>query len=150
MSIRELQLADLEQLLTLYAELHQGDDPLPERARVEAIWGGMVRDPAQIHLGAFRDGALASTCSATVIANLTRGARPYALIENVVTLARFRRSGLGSAVMKRLIEACWDRGCYKIMLMSALRRSEIYGFYEALGFDRGSKQAFVIAAPRRP
>jgi GNAT superfamily N-acetyltransferase len=147
MSIRELLVSDLDPLLALYAELHPDDEPLPARARVEAIYSGMLRDPSQIHLGAFSEGTLASACSATVIPSLTRGARPYALIENVVTGARFRRRGLASAVMRRLIDMCWERDCYKVMLMSALRRTEIHGFYDALGFER-SKQAFVMARPR--
>src|SRR5687767_200278 len=117
MQIRELGFSDLDPLLALYTELHPDDEPLPERARVEAIWTGMLSDPSQIHLGAFSDGTLASACSATVISSLTRGARPYAVIENVVTGARFRRRGLGSVVMQRLIEGCWQRNCYKIMLM---------------------------------
>ena len=41
---------------------------------------------------------------------------------------------------------CWVRLCYKVMLMSGVGREEIHGFYEALGFDKKSKQAFVIAA----
>jgi hypothetical protein len=32
------------------------------------------------------------------------------------------------------------------MLMSAMHRAEIHAFYESLGFDRASKQAFVITA----
>jgi hypothetical protein len=32
------------------------------------------------------------------------------------------------------------------MLMSSMRRAEVHGFYESLGFDKRSKQAFVITA----
>src|SRR5688572_9251038 len=102
-AIRALEVPDLDPLLLLYRELHPEDDPLPERAVVEATWLGMLRDPAQLHLGAFSGGALASACSATVIANLTRGARPYGVIENVVTAARFRRQGIGAALMRRVL-----------------------------------------------
>jgi hypothetical protein len=30
------------------------------------------------------------------------------------------------------------------MLMSGMHRAEIHGFYESLGFDKKSKQAFII------
>jgi len=143
-SIRALELTDLDGLLSLYRELHPDDDPLAERSVVEGIWRGLVSDKAQIQLGGFVGAELAAACSATVIANLTHRARPYALIENVVTAAAFRRRGLGSALMRRLLDAFWARGCHKVMLMSALTRSEIHGFYDALGFER-SKQAFVIS-----
>jgi hypothetical protein len=46
--------------------------------------------------------------------------------------------------MKALLERRWDAHCYKVMLMSGLKRAEMHGFYEALGFDKHSKQAFVI------
>ncbi len=145
LSMRALEFADLDPLLALYEELHPDDDPLPDRSVVEETWRGIVGDRAQIQLGAFVGAELASACGATVVANLTRGARPYALIENVVTAAAFRRRGIGSALMRRLLDACWARRCHKVMLMSALTRSEIHGFYDALGFER-SKQAFVISA----
>ena len=50
-------------------------------------------------------------------------------------------------MVARALEESWRRSCYKVMLMSAVERSEVHGFYEALGFDRDAKQAF-IAKPR--
>jgi GNAT superfamily N-acetyltransferase len=145
--VRDLRREDLDALLALYREhLHANDDPLPERREVEAIWDGLLRDPSQIYLGGFADGALVSASNAAVIANLTRGARPYAVIENVVTDARYRRQGIGSKVIRALLERCWAQRCYKVMLMSGMVRSEIHGFYESLGFDRNAKAAFVITA----
>jgi len=144
--IRELRRDDLERLLSLYRQLHEQDDPLPERAQVAAHWETILRDPAQLYLGAFADGALVAACNAAVIPNLTRGARPYAVIENVVTAANYRRRGIGASVMRALLALCWARRCYKVMLMSAGGRAEIHAFYEALGFDKHAKQAFVITA----
>jgi GNAT superfamily N-acetyltransferase len=85
-------------------------------------------------------------CNAAVIPNLTRGARPYAVVENVVTDASQRRRGIGATVLRALLERCWQRRCYKVMLMSGMSRGEVHHFYEALGFSRTSKQAFVLNA----
>ena len=50
--------------------------------------------------------------------------------------------------MSALIERCWERDCYKIMLQSGTRRAgEAHAFYDAIGFDRHAKQAFVIRRP---
>jgi GNAT superfamily N-acetyltransferase len=145
--IRELEHGDLSALLSLYANhLHPNDDPLPERAEIDAIWDGLVRDPAAIYMGGFVAGELVMACNAVVVPNLTRGARPYAVIENVVTDARYRRQGIGAKVMKALLERCWARRCYKVSLTSGFGRAEIHGFYEALGFDKNAKAAFVITA----
>ncbi len=145
-AVRDLGLTDLESLLSLYRHLHPHDDPLPERARVEEIWSAIVRDPSHLYLGAFVDESLVSACNAVVVPNLTRGARPYAVIENVVTDPNFRRRGIGSRVLRALLERCWERRCYKVMLMSGVGRAEVHAFYESLGFERNAKQAFVIVA----
>jgi GNAT superfamily N-acetyltransferase len=146
LSIRELLVRDLDALLSLYGHLHERDDPPPPRGDLERIWSAIVADPAHLYVGGFVDGKLVSACNAAVIPNLTRGARPYAVVENVVTDAQFRRRGIGAKVLGHLIERCWERRCYKVMLMSASRRDAAHAFYESLGFDRTAKQAFVLSA----
>ncbi len=144
LSIRPLALEDLDALLALYAHLHEADDALPPREEVLRTWQAIAREDAQIYLGGFVRSELVSACNATIIPNLTRGARPYAVIENVVTHAAHRRKGHGARVMRALLERCWDARCYKVMLMSGVKRADVHGFYEALGFDKASKQAFAI------
>jgi GNAT superfamily N-acetyltransferase len=61
-----------------------------------------------------------------------------------VTDAQFRRRGIGSALMRTLVERCWEHDCYKVMLMSAAARDEAHRFYTSIGFDGSSKQAFVM------
>lgn len=141
--IRPLVAADLDALLALYRQLHPADEALSPALAAET-WARISSDPGQIYLGAFVDERLAAACNAVVVPNLTRGARPYALIENVVTDSRFRRRGLGSELMCALIERCWERGCYKVMLMSSATRDEAHRFYTALGFDGDGKRAFVM------
>lgn len=147
MQIRELGAGDLERLLELYRDLHLEDAPAPPRAELEASWSNILADSKLIYLGAFEEGALLAACNAVVVPNMTRGARPYALVENVVTKATARRRGLGAAVLRALVERCWVAGCYKVMLMSAASRPEAHRFYESVGFDGRSKHAFIIQAP---
>jgi GNAT superfamily N-acetyltransferase len=142
--VRPLARGDLPKLLALYDHLHRADDPLPAHEQVEAIWARILRDECHIYMGGFLGETLISACNAVVVPNLTRGARPYAVIENVVTHAEHRRTGAGTKVMRRLIDECIARGCYKIMLMSSADRANIHAFYESLGFDKQSKQAFVL------
>jgi GNAT superfamily N-acetyltransferase len=143
--VRDLEPLDLDALLALYAHLHAQDDALPEPRELQRIWQGIHRDPALIYLGGFLDGELISVCNAAVIANLTRGARPYAVVENVVTHAHHRRRGFGAAVLGGLLERCKAMNCYKVMLMSAMSRADQHPFYEAMGFDKHGKQAFVMS-----
>ncbi|RYZ05144.1 MAG: GNAT family N-acetyltransferase [Myxococcales bacterium] len=147
MVIRELGPGDLQELLGLYRDLHAEDAPPPTFAELTALWASIVSDPRLVYLGAFESGELLAACNAAVVPNLTRGARPYALIENVVTKAAARRRGLGAAVLRALLERCWAAGCYKVMLMSAASRPEAHRFYESVGFDGQSKHAFVMQRP---
>jgi GNAT superfamily N-acetyltransferase len=103
MNIRRLKQEDLDELLVLYGHLHESDDPLPERATVEAIWQKLVSDPGYRCYGGFADGKLVSSCTLTVIPNLTRGCRPYGLIENVVTHGEHRRKGYGKAILQQAL-----------------------------------------------
>lgn len=106
--------------------------------------GQLFLDDSHIYMGGFLGETLISVCNAVVVQNLTRGARPYAVIENVVTHADQRRTGAGTKVMQRLIDACIARDCYEIMLMPSMDRANVHAFYESLGFDKQSKQAFVL------
>lgn len=142
--VRKLARNDLQKLLALYAHLHTTDEALSCREQVDAVWDQIVNDSNQLYFGGFIDDRLVSACNASVIPNLTRGARPYAVIENVVTHADHRRQGLGTKVMKRLLDECTYRGCYKIMLMSSVTRTDAHRFYELLGSDKTSKQAFIL------
>lgn len=146
LAIRELARDDLDALLALYRHLHAHDDAPPGAVELARLWLQILADRSQIYVGGFVSERLVAACNACVVPNLTRGGRAYAVIENVVTHVDNRREGIGKRVMQALLDRCWARGCYKVMLMSGTSRSEIHGFYESLGFDRHAKQAFVINA----
>jgi len=141
MLIRTLGHADLDALLHLYTHLFTHDDPPPERIQLEAIWARFVDNPALRCLGFEVDGRLISTCTLTVTPNLTRGGRPYAQIENVVTHKDFRRRGYGKALITHALRLAWEENCYKVMLMTG--KLEAHSFYESCGFRKGEKTGFV-------
>jgi len=143
MRIAEIGSEGLDDLLELYTHLHSRDVPLPERAVVASVWGEIQGNPRLKYFGAHVDGRLVSSCTLSIIPNLTRGCRPYGLIENVVTHAHFRRQGLGRAVMRHALERAWAEGCYKVMLLTGRKDEGVFRFYEEVGFDRHSKQAFL-------
>lgn len=88
-------------------------------------------------------GSMVTSCCLVVVPNLTRGGRPYALVENVVTHADFRGRGYGRAVVREALSHAWAAGCYKAMLLTGSKRPETLRFYEACGFRAGDKTGFV-------
>jgi GNAT superfamily N-acetyltransferase len=143
METRQLKPDELDDLLALYAHLHAADDPLPERKLVEKVWQELQENHHFSYFGAFFHQRLVSSCTLSIIPNLTRGCRPYGLIENVVTHSDFRRRGFASSVLKAALHHAWQAGCYKVMLLTGRKAESIYRFYESVGFDRHAKQAFL-------
>ena len=143
MNIREIAVSELEKLLSLYEYLPPSDEPRPERAVIEAGWRDMKKNPLLRCFGGFIGETLISSCMLTIIPNLTRGCRPYGVIENVVTHGDFRRKGHGRSLLHHVLAYAWSRNCYKVMLMTGRKDEGINRFYEAAGFDRHAKQAFL-------
>ena len=141
--IRELARSELSALLRLYQHLHRADDPLPDQGEIDDIWDAIQRNPNLKYFGLFVNDILVSSCTLSVIPNLTRGCRPYGVIENVVTHADFRRRGHGRSILKHALAYAWSRGCYKVMLLTGRKDEGTYRFYESAGFDKNAKQAFV-------
>lgn len=142
-TVRRAVPADLAGLLDLYRHLNPVDPALaPEHAG--AAWQAMLASPGMTVFVAVAAGRLLASCTLVVAPNLTRAARPYAFIENVVTHADARRRGLGQAVLKAALAEAWAGDCYKVMLMSGRKDEATLRFYEAAGFERGSKTAFQI------
>jgi GNAT superfamily N-acetyltransferase len=141
-TIREIADDELYALLCLYAHLHP-EDEMPPLGEAIPLWKTLRQDPNQHFLGAYWNGSLAATCTLIVIPNLTRGGRPYGLIENVVTHPDYRRRGLGTAVLKHALQFAWERRCYKVMLLTGSKQEAILRFYDQAGFQRGIKTGFV-------
>lgn len=146
--IRSVRREELTQLLELYKYLHEKDVPLQMDRRLESLWDEILSNPLLHYLVGEIDGKLISSCTLTIIPNLTRGARPYGLIENVVTHREYRGRGFGTRILRHALQVAWDSDCYKVMLLTGRKDEETLRFYEKAGFERGVKTGF-IAYPER-
>jgi GNAT superfamily N-acetyltransferase len=149
MSIRELSEDNLEPLMELYGHLHDSDLPPPPEEVVSSIWSSIKGNTSIRYFGFFEGDILVSACNIAVVPNLTRGCKPYGLIENVVTHRQHRRRGHGQEVLNAALNFAWDKHCYKVMLMTGRHDEATFRFYESAGFNRHEKVAF-IAKPTIP
>ena len=141
--VRLIREDELKSLLSLYKYLN-ADDPILEIDRdLKKHWQSIMDDPDYFYLVVEEDEMLVSTCNLTIIKNLTREARSYALIENVVTHPDYRNRGYGTAILKEAIEIAREHDCYKVMLLTSQKDDATLGFYENAGFDRGEKTGFI-------
>lgn len=143
MNLREAKADDLDGVLLLYKELIPSDLPLEEKL-AEDIFHKICSDSSFFILVLESDECLVSSCALSVIPNLTRGGKPYAVIENVITNANYRKNGFGKQIMKYAISFAKEKGCYKIMLQSGSANPNTQQFYKKLGFSNTSKTAYVI------
>ena len=135
--------ADLTGLLTLYQFLNSDDPLLPVDDSLQRHWQQILDNEALYYIVARSEGKLVSTCNLTIVPNLTRSARPYGLIENVVTHPDYRRRGIGTNVLQYALAIAWKHACYKVMLLTSSKQESTFRFYEQAGFMRGEKTGFV-------
>ncbi|MDZ7926852.1 MAG: GNAT family N-acetyltransferase [Agrobacterium sp.] len=142
MSLREAGPDDLPKLLELYRALNPSDPPLTAQD-ADSAFAAMLCQPGLTVFFAMEGDEPVATATLLVIPNLTRAARPYAFIENVVTLESRRGRGYGRAVVRHAIETAFAADCYKVMLLTGRQRPEVHAFYESCGFVQ-NKTGFQI------
>lgn len=140
--IREIRENDLSGLLELYLCLHEQEVP-EEDERLRTAWRQMLFDFNHHVVVAERDGKLVSSCVCVVVPNLTRGVRPYALIENVVTHEAYRGKGLATACLNFAQDLARGADCYKMMLLTGAKRDATLDFYRRAGYNSQDKTGFI-------
>ncbi len=141
MLVREVTEGDLPQLLELYLYLHETEVPKLD-AHLLNVWKQILDDPNHHIIVAEEDGKLVSTCVCVILPNLTRGIRPYALVENVVTHDDYQGRGYGSACLAYAKELALKENCYRLTLATGSRLESTLNFYRHAGYSSEDKTAF--------
>ena len=142
MTVREIQANELDALLELYLHLHETE--IPENTEyLESTWQTITEDRNHHIFVAEENGKLVSSCVCVIIPNLTRGVRPYALVENVVTHKDYRNRGYATAVLQKAKQTAEKSNCYKMMLLTGAKDTETLRFYKRVGYNSGDKIAFI-------
>lgn len=143
--IRKAKPADARELKELYFE-HLTRVP-PQEEQDMALWAQMLerfeKDTNMYLLVAESDGRIVSSVQMAIIESLTHNVRPFAVIENVVTHADYRKQGFASALLTRATEIAKDRRCYKIFLETGSNRESTLRFYKQNGFEMDQKHSFL-------
>ncbi|MBQ4247269.1 MAG: GNAT family N-acetyltransferase [Ruminococcus sp.] len=140
--IREISEKDFDGLLRLYMQLH--DNPLPGKDdRVLGVWKDILNDKNHHIIVAEENGVIVSSCVCVIIKNLTRGQRPYAFIENVITDKDHRKKGYATACLNYARQIAVNENCYKMMLLTGSKERSTLDFYERAGYNQNDKTAFI-------
>ncbi|WFE54277.1 GNAT family N-acetyltransferase [Micromonospora sp. WMMD1155] len=137
---------DFTQIIRLYRQLNP-DDPVLNDGSDRVVYQRILDTPGLSLFVLDLDGVVVATTYLNVIPNLSRSASPYAVIENVVVEESRRGTGLGRQIMAGTLQAAWDAGCYKAMLMTGSRTAATHAFYRACGFAPDVKTAYLARPP---
>lgn len=127
--------------MELYLHLHETD--IPDYENAAETWKKILADESYHIIVAEEDGKIVSSCTVVIVPNLTRGVRPYARVENVVTHADYRCRGLATACLDRAREIAVEAGCYNIALLTGSKEEKTLKFYEHAGYNRTDKTGFI-------
>lgn len=134
-TIRLATVCDAPALQEIYTHLNP-DDPVVNPAQFAKDLKALLDDGDRQIIVAELNGLIVASCTLFILPNLTRGNRPMALIENVVTHKHFRRKGLGRRVLHDGFARADKAGCYKVMLLTGSKTQGTLDFYSDVGLTQ--------------
>ncbi|MCQ2534661.1 MAG: GNAT family N-acetyltransferase [Clostridia bacterium] len=140
--VREILETECSELLDLYLHLHESEVPSKTPELIEA-WRSIMEDKNHHIIVKIEDGKIVSSVVCVIIPNLTRGVRPYAFIENVVTHKDYRGRGFASECLNFAKDIAKRENCYKMMLLTGSKEESTLKFYENAGYNSSDKTAFI-------
>jgi GNAT superfamily N-acetyltransferase len=83
-----------------------------------------------------KDGITVGRAYLYVIENENRPGQKYGILGEVMVDEELRGQGIGTDLVKAVIEKAKDIGCYKLLADSRFEREKVHGWYEKLGFTK--------------
>jgi ribosomal protein S18 acetylase RimI-like enzyme len=133
---REASESDLPDVLRLYAQPDLDDGKTITLDQAERIFRKMERYPHYKIYVSLSERKIVGTFALLVMDNLAHLGASSAVIEDVAVDPEWQERGVGKMMMRHALKIAADRGCYKAVLSSNLKRERAHAFYEALGFER--------------
>lgn len=138
-TIRRAQAADAEAIASLYRELNTLSTPIVLPERIAAI-----ANSEHTHLLVCEDsGEIIATALVCLCQDVMFDSQPFALVENVVVSADYKREGIGKRMMDYIEAFCLEQDCSKIMLQTSSENRDARDFYTAMGYDPNAKIGFI-------
>lgn len=138
--------ADHGAVRALYRELRPQDPELSDDASL-SNFRTVLQSPHARLVVALCQGEVGATCMLALLPNFASAGMPIGVIEHVITGARFRRMGLGRAVLQFAQDAAWAVNCCKVFLLSGAQRADAHRLYESVGFVGSRELGFVKKNP---
>ncbi|WP_436771674.1 N-acetyltransferase family protein [Yinghuangia sp. YIM S09857] len=137
-AIREAAPDDLLRILAVHARGTPGGQPPSAASELQQrTWDRMLRcDELTVYLADLGGAEPVGTATVLVMPNVTYDCAPSAFIEAVVVAEEYRRRGIATAILRRVLEDLRAAGCHKVQLLSHKRHMDdgAHALYTSLGF----------------
>lgn len=134
-AVRPARADDLEGLLALLSQLNEDGEPAKANPELATTLARILASDGRTLLVAETAEGLVGTLDLVILAALTHGGHPWAVIENVVVDGEWRQRGVGRTLMDRAVAIAAAAECSEVQLVSHERRHEAHVLYERAGFD---------------
>jgi len=135
-NIREATVKDLPYIISLYSQPDMDDGKLISLERAQEIFTRIKSYPDYKVYVAVAGGKIVGTFALLMMDNLAHLGAPSGIVEDVVVSENLQGQGIGKQMMKFAMDYCREKGCYKLVLSSNLKRKSAHAFYESLGFKK--------------
>jgi len=138
--IRLATETDIPRILELYQELNTTPyqtrhDRIPSMEDCRRVFSEISEIPGHELVVAEESGNVIGTLVLLIVPNLSHGALPWALVENMVVTRSYRHRGVGKSLMEYALQRARNAGCYKTTLSSNKKRRGAHRFYLSVGFE---------------
>lgn len=134
--IREAMDKDLPAVLSLYAQPDMNNGKVLPIKQAQRIFTRTKSYPDYKIYVAKTKGEVVGTFALLIMDNLAHMGVPSGIVEDVVVHPSWQGKGVGKQMMEFAMKCCRERGCYKLVLSSNLKREVAHRFYESLGFKK--------------
>jgi GNAT superfamily N-acetyltransferase len=137
-TIRRAEEPDLGAVLEVLAlGGSEGSTPQPPTELELRTWDQMMHSSEVSVYLSESDGTAIGTAALMTMPHVTYKCAPTAFIEAVVVVPSYRRKGVATQLMRRLLSDAQSMGCNKVQLLSHKRHAAdgAHRLYENLGFE---------------
>jgi len=149
-SCREASKEDIPEVLRLYAQPDLDNGKVLPLSEAERHFEHIAGYPDYKIYIASCEGQIVGTFALLIMNNLAHMGAPSAVIEDVAVDPEWQGRGVGKLMMKHALQVCSEKGCYKAVLSSNLKRKRAHAFYEALDFERHGYSYRINVQPSSP
>lgn len=136
LSIRQAVLNDLPRILEIYRELTEDPEDKISIIEAENKFKKIESYPDYKLYVAEYGNQIIGTFALLIMDNIAHRGEPSSIIEDVAVKKEFQGKGIGKEMMRFAMNLSRQKGCYKMVLSSHMRRDQAHKFYESLGFKK--------------